>query len=306
VKTGIANLGASVRQRLLNLARLRNEEFDLVLTRYALERLLYRISASPHAGRFVLKGAMLIAVWTPDAFRATRDLDLLGNGDASPIAVTAVFKEVCVAAVEADGIEFVPASVRAEPIREDQRYLGTRVKLEARIAGAVIGLQVDVGYGDAVVPPAVSLDYPSMLEFTRPIIRAYTRYTVVAEKLEAAVELGVTNTRLKDFFDLFTLAAHFDFDGGGLVSAIGATFVRRGLPIPEERPMAFSPRFSESAEKLAQWKGFLRRSRVRVEVPPFPDVVEAVAGFAIEPLQAARDGAPFRRCWPPGGPWRSS
>lgn len=305
MKMGIRNLGASVRQRLLNLARRRDEEFDLVLTRFALERLLYRISVSPHADRFVLKGAMLIAVWTPDAFRATRDLDLLGSGDASPVAVTAIFKEVCETAVEPDGIAFAPESVRAEPIREDQRYLGTRVRVEARIAGAIIGLQVDVGYGDAVVPPPVSLAYPSILEFAPPMIRAYTRYTVVAEKLQAAVELGVTNTRLKDFFDLFTLAARFDFDGAGLVSAIGATFARRGLPVPEGRPMAFTPSFSESVEKLAQWKGFLRRSRVRIAVPAFPAVVEAVAGFLLEPLQAAQDGARFRRAWPAGGPWRS-
>jgi hypothetical protein len=246
---------------------------------------------------------MLVAVWLPDAFRATRDLDLLGAGDASPERAEAMFKDVCRVAVEPDGVEFDPATVRAELIREDQRYLGTRVKLEARIAGAVIGLQVDVGYGDAVVPPPAPLDYPTLLQFTAPHVRAYSRYTVVAEKLQATVELGLTNTRLKDFFDLFTLASRFDFDGPQLVAAIAATFATRGAPIPAERPSAFSTRFTESPDKLAQWKGFLKRARVRIDVPSFPTVIDGVARFALEPLTAARVASEFQRRWPPGGPW---
>ncbi len=198
LKKEVTNLGASVRPRLLNLAKARGEDFDLVLTRFALERLLYQLSVSPHADRFVLKGAMLVAVWVPDAFRATRDLDLLGRGDASPERAAAVFKDLCRVAVEPDGVEFDPATVRAELIREDQRYLGTRVKLEASVAGAMIGLQVDVGYGDAVVPPPATIEYPSLLQFATPHVKAYSRYTVVAENLQAAVELGLANSRLKD------------------------------------------------------------------------------------------------------------
>jgi hypothetical protein len=246
---------------------------------------------------------MLVAVWLPDAFRATRDLDLLGAGDASPERAEAMFMDVCRVAVEPDAVEFDPATVRAELIREDQRYLGTRVKLEARIAGAVIGLQVDVGYGDAVVPPPASLDYPSLLQFAAPRVRAYSRYTVVAEKLQATVELGLTNTRLKDFFDLFMLASRFDFDGPQLVGAIAATFAKRDVPIPAERPAAFSARFSEAPDKLAQWKGFLKRARVRVEVPAFPAIVEAVARFTMEPLECARVAAPLPKSWRAGGPW---
>ena len=246
---------------------------------------------------------MLVAVWFPDAFRATRDLDLLGAGDASPEKAAAIFEEVCRIAVEPDGVEFDPETVRAELIREDQRYLGARVKLEARISGALIGLQVDVGYGDAVVPPPAEIDYPSLLQLAGPHVRAYSRYTVVAEKLQATVELGLTNTRLKDFFDLFTLASRFEFDGAQLVAALRATFARRGVQIPAEAPAGLSLRFSEPREKLAQWNGFLRRARVRVEVPPFPAVVEAVERFALEPLSAARDESEFRRKWIPGGPW---
>lgn len=246
---------------------------------------------------------MLVAVWLPDAFRATRDLDLLGRGDASPERAAAIFKDLCWVAVEPDGIEFDPATVRAELIREDQRYLGTRVKLEARIAGAVIGLQVDVGYGDAVVPPPATIEYPSLLRLATPHVKAYSRYTVVAEKLQAAIELGLANSRLKDFFDLFTLASRFEFDGQHLASAIGATFARRGIAIPADPPAAFSARFSRAPDKLAQWKGFLKRTRVRVAVPPFPDVVDAVAQFALDPLEAARKRVDFRCSWHPGGPW---
>jgi hypothetical protein len=258
---------------------------------------------SPYADRFVLKGAMLVAVWMPDAFRATRDLDLLGRGDASPAFAEVVFKELCGLAVEIDGVAFDAATVRAELIREDQRYMGTRVKLEARVAGAVIGLQVDVGYGDAVVPPPATIDYPSLLEFAAPHVSAYSRYTVVAEKLQATVELGVTNSRLKDFFDLFMLASRFDFDGPQLVEAITATFTGRGATIPAEPPAALSKRFSEAPDKLAQWKGFLKRARVRIEMPPLAAVIDAVARFALEPLDVARRGAEFRKAWPPGGPW---
>jgi Nucleotidyl transferase AbiEii toxin, Type IV TA system len=246
---------------------------------------------------------MLVAVWMPDAFRATRDLDLLGRGDASPAFAEVVFKELCRLAVEPDGVDFDAAMVRAELIREDQRYMGTRVKLEARVAAAVIGLQVDVGYGDAVVPPAATIEYPSLLEFASPHVSAYSRYTVVAEKLQATVELGLTNSRLKDFFDLYTLSSRFDFEGPHLVEAITATFGRRGATIPAGPPAALSTRFAEAPDKLAQWKGFLKRARVRIEVPPLPALVEAVARFALEPLQAARVGARFTRGWGPGGPW---
>ena len=246
---------------------------------------------------------MLVAVWMPDAFRATRDLDLLGRGDASPSFAEVVFKDLCRLTVEPDGVEFDAASVRAELIREDRRYMGTRVRLEARVAGAVIGLQVDVGYGDAVVPPPTTIDYPSMLQFAVPHVSAYSSYTVVAEKLQATVELGVTNSRLKDFFDLFTLASRFDFEGPLLVEAIKATFGRRCATIPAEPPAALSTRFAEAPDKLAQWKGFLKRARVRIDVPPFPAVVDAVARFALEPLAATRVGALFRRTWRSGGPW---
>jgi hypothetical protein len=197
---------------------------------------------------------MLVAVWLPDAFRATRDLDLLGEGDTSP-------------------------------------------------AGAVIHLQVDVGYGDAVVPPPTTIDFPQILEFTQPHIRAYSRYTVVAEKLQAAVELGLANSRLKDFFDPYMLSSQLDFDGPGLVAAIRATFDRRDVAIPSEPPMALTARFSEDPGKLAQWRGFLRRARVRVQVPALPEVIEKVACFAIQPLEAARLGRDFRRTWRQGGPW---
>ena len=249
---------------------------------------------------------MLVAVWMPDAFRATRDLDLLGRGDASPTLAEVVFKELCRLVVEPDGVEFDAARVRAELIREDQRYMGTRVKLEARVAGAVIGLQVDVGYGDAVVPPPATIEYPCLLQFAAPHVSAYSRYTVVAEKVQATVELGVTNSRLKDFFDLFTLASRFDFEGPQLVDSIAATFTRRSATIPAEPPAALSPRFAAAPDKVAQWKGFLKRARVRIEVPPFRAVVEAVARFALQPLDAARLGTAFERNWRQGGPWTGS
>ncbi len=207
------NLPASVRQRLLNLSKERGQPFDLVLVRYGIERLLYRLSCSPYAEKFLLKGAMLFVVWGEDAPRTTRDLDLLGFGPADETEVKANFVDLAGLDVEPDGLEFLPASVAVAPIREDARYSGIRVTLEARLAQARIPLQVDIGYGDAVTPAPAEVDFPPLLDFPAPRLRAYPYYTVMAEKLEAAVLLGAANTRMKDFFDLWYLSGRFTFEG---------------------------------------------------------------------------------------------
>ncbi len=185
------DVGASVRGRLLNLARERREDFQLVLTRYALERFLYRLSRSPHRDSFILKGAMLFSLWVRAPYRATRDLDLLGKGDASPARMTEVFRQICALEVEDDGLEFAADSVTVEEIRDVQEYGGLRVTLTARLARARIPIQVDVGFGDAVTPPAQEVELPSLLDFPRPRVKAYQAETVIAEKLQAMVALGM-------------------------------------------------------------------------------------------------------------------
>ncbi len=293
------NVGASVRDRLLNLARERKEDFQLLLTRYANERLLYRLASSAYGDRFVLKGAALFMLWTGEPHRATRDVDLLGFGEPSVERIRAIFAEVITRDVEGDGVRFDVQSLEAGPIREDQEYGGVRVTLTAHVATAKVKLQVDIGFGDAITPEAVVVEYPTLLEFPAPKLRAYPRETVVAEKLEAMVKLGLANSRMKDFYDLLVLSKTFEFDGALLVRAIRATFARRGTPLLTSLPTALTSEFADDGVKNTQWKAFVRKSGV-VGVGDLSDVVGAVRRFLGEAL--ASTGA-FNKRWTPGGPW---
>ena len=297
------DIGASVRARLLFLARDRGDDFQLVLTRFANERLLYRLSRSPHRSSFVLKGATLFTLWSGKGHRATRDVDLLGFGDPSEERIRAVFFEVLTADVEEDGIRFDLSSVSVGPIREQQEYDGVRVLLDAYVTTAKVRLQVDVGFGDAVTPNPVVSEFPVLLDFPAPQLRVYPRETVIAEKLEATVNLGLANSRMKDFYDLVFLSRSFAFDGVLLVAAIGATFERRGTPIPRETPVALTPEFSEAPSKNTQWTAFLRKSGA-APIGDLPAVMNEIALFGWEPLSAVRTGAFIKR-WSPGGPWRA-
>ena len=257
------NTAASVRQRLLNLSRQSGEEFQRLLTRYAVERLLDRLSRSEHAPRFVLKGAVLFTIWTGELHRPTRDLDLLGFGESSPEGLSEIFRSFCALDVPDDGLVFSAATVAVEPIREEQEYGGQRVTLEARLGQARIDLQVDVGFGDAITPKAEAVEYPTLLGMNRPHLRAYPRGTVVAEKLEALVKLGMVNSRMKDFFDLAILARSFSFVGAVLRDAIAATFQRRETVIPTELPITLTDSFAKDGGEAdavegvreSQWPG---------------------------------------------------
>jgi len=204
---GPRNPSASIHRRLLNLARQRGDDFLIVLTHYAIERLLYRLSRSPHADRFLLKGAMLMAVWTSRPYRSTRDLDLAGRGNSSVEDIESILRDLRRLSVEADGLTFDATSVRGELTREDQEYEGVRVSLLAILGKARIAVQVDIGFGDSVVPSPQVLRYPTLLlDFPAPEVKAYPRKTAVAEKFQAMVALGPVNSRMKDFYDIWLLA----------------------------------------------------------------------------------------------------
>jgi predicted nucleotidyltransferase component of viral defense system len=298
------NVAASVRQRLLNLARDRGEDFGLVLTRYALERLMYRLSVSEHQEQFVLKGAMLFALWGGEPYRSTRDLDLLGRGTINTRRLEQVFREVIGVEVEDDGLEFLAETVRGERIREEEEYEGVRVHLEARLAAARIKVQVDVGFGDVMTPAPREEEYPVLLDFPAPRLRAYPRETVVAEKFEAMVKLGMANTRMKDFYDLWVMARNFEFEEALLGRAIRATFERRGTALPTKVPLALSNEFSEDSGKKTQWSAFLRRLGREVGRTSLAEVVEALKEFLLPPVIAVGSAEALDRTWPPGGPWR--
>jgi predicted nucleotidyltransferase component of viral defense system len=245
------NVGASVRQRLLNLSRASGQPFDLLLTRYVLERLLYRLTRTPHRERFVLKGAMLLTTWFADPHRPTRDLDLLGFGDPAPEAMLAVFREVC-AVTENDGVTFDGGALRIDRIREALEYGGLRLRTVATVAGARVNVVVDIGFGDAIEPGLEELDLPVLLDLPAPRLRAYARETVIAEKFQAIVALGRADTRFKDFYDLWLLSHTHTFDDDRLARAIQATFERRGTEIPVELPDALAPAFANDPLKRQQ------------------------------------------------------
>lgn len=243
-RTPPKDIGASVRARLLRLSRERGEDFQLLLTRYANERLLFRLASSRYAQRFVLKGAALFTLWTGKPHRATRDLDLLGFGDPGVDHVREVFAEVLALDVADDGVRFDLGSLAVGLIREEQEYGGVRIELVARITNAQVRLQVDVGFGDAITPEASVVEFPPLLDFPAPRLRAYPRETVVSEKLEAMVQLGMANSRMKDYYDLLVILQKYDLDSYELAKAIAATFRRRGTVVPERAPIGLSDEFA--------------------------------------------------------------
>lgn len=303
-KPPLGNVGASVRARLTRRAGAAKENVQLALTRFAIERLLYRLGLSPHRDQFVLKGAMLFSLWTPTPYRATGDLDLLGYGDPAPERIAAVFREICGIDVEDDGVVFKPETLRAEPARAEDEYSGVRTTLTAEIAGARLALQIDIGFGDAVTPAVQEIDYPGLLDMPAPKLRAYPPETVVAEKFQALVALGMLNSRMKDFFDLWAISETFSFEGPVLADAIAATFDRRRTAIPVDTPVALTPAFAEDAEKQAQWRGFLRRTALAMAPGPFAEMQAKVEAFVLPPVRALAAGKPFEGKWAVGGPWK--
>lgn len=296
------DIGASVRARLSRLARERGEDFQLVLTRYANERLLFRLASSRHAQRFVLKGAALFTLWTGKPHRATRDLDLLGFGDPNVDHVREVFAEVLAVDVADDGVRYDLGSLAVDLIREEQEYGGVRVELVASITNAQVRLQIDVGFGDAITPDPSVVEFPPLLDFPAPRMRAYPRETVVAEKLEAMVQLGMANSRMKDFYDVAVLARDFDFDGEVLARAIRATFERRKTELPTTIPVALTAAFAEDPAKKTQWSGFVRKAGAR-DAGTLAEMIGAVRAFVEAPLVAAANGPPVPGTWRAGGAW---
>lgn len=295
------NVAASVRARLLTRARETKQDFNLVLTRYAIERLLYRISISKHADQFLLKGALLFDLWFDIPHRPTRDADFLGFGSAELPHIQGVFREICAIDTH-DGVAFHPDTVHAAEIRKEANYAGVRVMLLGVIDGARCQIQIDIGFGDAVTPGPEDVEYPVMLsEFAAPKLRVYPRYTVVAEKFEALSSLGIANSRMKDYFDLWILARHTDFDGAILCQAVRATFDRRKTALTGQAPFGLTDAFAQDAHKKMQWQAFLKKNRL--ESLALNDVIAALATFMVPVIEAASANTAFPVIWQAGGPW---
>lgn len=258
------NVAASVRARLLNVAKIQGVDFNQVLVRFALERILYRLTQSQHADRFLLKGALLFTLWYDMPHRATRDADLLGFGASDLTSVAETFRDIAAVSVD-DGIAFDPASVTVEEIRKEAGYGGVRVIIAGELAKARCKTQIDVGFGDAVTPAPVDSVYPVLLEdLPAPRLRAYPTYTVIAEKLHAIALLGMTNSRLKDYFDLSVLLERETLDTDLLAQAIKATFERRGMSVPDVVPVGLTDEFAHDSSRQSLWLAFLKKN----ELPP--------------------------------------
>lgn len=298
------NIAASVRGQLLNRARETKTDFNLVLTRYAIERLLYRISISTHCDNFLLKGALLFDLWFDIPHRPTRDIDFLGFGSTELPDIENVFKDICTHEVN-DGVIFLADSVRATEIRADANYSGARVMLLGMIDNARCQIQIDIGSGDAVTPGPENAEYPVMLEeFEAPKLRVYPRYTVIAEKFEALTVLGIANSRMKDYFDLWILSRFSDFEGDVLRKAIQDTFAARKTKLPREVPFGLTEAFALDAQKNTQWQAFLRKNQF--DAPSLQEIIETLAHFLQPVVEANSEKSARHTYWQAGGPWSAA
>lgn len=293
------NIAASIRQRLLNISREGKVDFQLILTRFALERFLFRLSESQYSNDFVLKGAMLFQVWQKSLQRPTRDLDLLSFGNPDEAYFTEVIAEICLQDFADDGLVFDSNSVQVGRIKEGDEYQGLRATLIATLDSARIPLQIDIGFGDSIVPAPVNINFPTLLELPSPKLKAYSQEAVVAEKFHAMVHRGIANSRMKDFYDLWVLATKHQFNAQSLEEAISATFKRRATELPIEPPLALTNEFANDSVKMTQWKAFLRKSKLIDDKELSLTNAVEVIGAMIMPLFAGGDGLKSEAKWNP-------
>lgn len=299
------NVAASVHQRLLNRARAEGRPFNELLQYFAMERFLYRLGCSPYRDHFVLKGALMFIVWQVPFPRPTRDIDLLARMDNAVQHVTTALRDICEVSVPDDGLRFAGETAVGERIMEAADYAGVRVRFTAFLGKARIPMQVDVGFGDPVTPNPSVIRWPTLLDFPAPELQGYSRESTIAEKVQIMVRLGEINSRMKDFFDVWLLAARGSFEGETLARAIQATFQQRGTVIPAS-PVALSDAFARDPERQVRWEAFLRRYRLSrdADIPTrLTEVVRVIAAFLGPLLEAVSEGRRFEKQWPAGGPW---
>ena len=293
----VTNMAHSARERLKNMARAGGRDADYLFQRYAFERFFYRIGESRHADRFILKGASLFTLWMGPMFRVTQDTDLESSLTPDHGRMAAVFREIAETPIPIDdGVVFDLSSLSVEDIKKQDAYKGLRVKFHARMGQARLPLQFDIGFGDSVYPRAEVAEYPVLLGGPPPRIKVYPQYTVVAEKFAAAVELGMANSRLKDYFDLWALSGNFAFDFGILKTAVTRTFARNGLDVPADWPIGLRDEFAGDSMKSSQWNAFLRKTQPQVRPDSLAAAVERIRAF-LAPILSGEPRLPL--AWSP-------
>lgn len=277
----LSNPAASIRARLLTIANKEGVQLEYLLLRYALERFLYRLGHSRYANQFVLKGASVFTIWLGPFCRVTRDADIEALCDATPEALLEKFKEISQIPYPKDAILFDQSSFSHEVIKKEDKYPGTRIRFNATIGSARIALQFDIGIGDSIYPLAETMTYPTLLDHEAPCLKAYPRYTVVAEKFSTILIRGMLNSRIKDYYDLWLLAETFPFDGTILQEAISRTFNRRNITLPQTLPEALTNTFTELPSKASQWKAFIRALGNAPTPQTFGDAILQIQTFLL-------------------------
>lgn len=297
MKRAPTNITASIHQRLLNLARASNRPFNELLQYFAIERFLYRVSLSPYREQFVLKGAQMLRAWEAPLARPTMDVDMLAGRTANTVEnLERIVRECCEIEAE-DGVLFDGTSARGEAISKDAEYKGVRVRVRGTLGKIRLNVQIDFGFGDVVVPQPVPTELPQLLDLGAPRLLGYTPESTIAEKFQAMVALDIANTRIKDFYDIWSLSRAREFDGRVLAAAISATFKRRATPLPEDAPLALTGAFSEDPMKQALWRAFLRKGRLDAEGKSLAEVVGGIREFLLPPVRALNVGREFRGVW---------
>lgn len=298
----IKNTPASVHQRLLDKAKESSRPFNELLQYFAIERFIYRLSKSPHADRFILKGALMFPAWSGSTSRPTMDIDLLGKIDNKLEVIVSVMKNVCRMDVEADGMSFNAETLTASRITEDADYKGVRIRIQGSLGKARVSLQIDIGFGDVIVPGPGRVAYPTLLDFPAPELNGYTMESTIAEKFQTMVKLDVLNSRMKDFYDIWMLSRMFDFRGETLAEAIRATFEQRGTRL-DAVPVLFRAIVREDEGKQIQWRGFIRKTKLTEAPEDFKEVVDRLADFLSPIVGALEKGKSFGKEWKAPGPW---
>ena len=296
------NLAHSVEAKLKNIVAARHIDYRFILIRYATEHFLYRLSVSPHAKQFVLKGGNLFIIWQKGYdYRPTVDSDLLCFGNATPEHLHDIFAQACVSTeVPEDGMVFDPKTIEISPIREDTEYGGTRILLVSYLGRARTTLQFDIGIGDAITPAPETVEYPALLGGPAPVLQAYPMATAIAEKTEAMVSRGLINSRMKDFHDIWLLSELFEHDYQTLVLAVNKTFERRRVAMPKTIPIALTAAFGTDSTKQIQWKAFIRKTSSVKAPADFSLVISRIAEFLIPVLFSSNTSF---ICWLPDKGW---
>lgn len=303
MKKEIKNIEASIKARLKNKAQETNRPFAEVMQYYGMERFLYRFSKSKYADKFILKGALLFAVWQITDRRTTLDIDFLARFDNEVTTIEKVMEDVCDTSVDPDGLIFDPQTVKGMKIKEDADYEGVRVKFTGFLDRAEIPMQIDVGFGDIVYPKTNVIDYPVILDFPKPHLNGYPQESVISEKFEAMIKLGLLNSRMKDFYDIWLMMRQFEFKGANITSAIKKTFNNRKTDIPDKKPLFANEIYDEKSDRQTLWSAFLRKGDIQHAPETLSVTAKEIENFLIEPIIALNENENFDKIWKSTGGW---